>query len=88
MPRIFFLAIGMFALGLDAYVVAGILPEIGKTFGTSDAINAQTVTAFTLCYAIAAPVFATLLVRKSVKKSAYRCAAGIYYRQYCQRPQS
>lgn len=68
MPRIFFLAIGMFALGLDAYVVAGILPEIGKTFGTSDAINAQTVTAFTLCYAIAAPVFATLLVRKSVKK--------------------
>ena len=58
----------MFTLGLDAYVVAGILPEIGKTFGTSDAINAQTVTAFTLCYAIAAPVFATLLVRKSVKK--------------------
>ncbi|MHA7846867.1 MFS transporter [Serratia sp. D1N4] len=68
MQRIFFLAIGMFALGLDAYVIAGILPEIGKSFGTSDAINAQTVTVFTLCYAIAAPVFATLLVKKPVKK--------------------
>lgn len=68
MQRIFFLAVGMFALGLDAYVIAGILPEIGKSFGTSDAMNAQTVTVFTLCYAIAAPVFATLLVRKPVKK--------------------
>ena len=68
MQRIFFLAVGMFALGLDAYVIAGILPEIGKSFGTSDAMNAQTVTVFTLCYAIAAPVFATLLVRTPVKK--------------------
>ena len=26
-PRVFLLALGMFALGTDAYVVAGVLPE-------------------------------------------------------------
>lgn len=68
MKKIIFLSIGMFALGLDAYVIAGILPAIGLSYGTSEAENAQTVTAFTLCYAIAAPVFATLLAGKSIRK--------------------
>ncbi|EJG5926606.1 MFS transporter [Salmonella enterica] len=68
MKKILFLSIGMFALGLDAYVIAGILPAIGLTYGTSEAQNAQTVTAFTLCYAIAAPLFSALLAGKSVRK--------------------
>lgn len=68
MKKIIFLSIGMFALGLDAYVIAGILPAIGLSYGTREAENAQTVTAFTLCYAIAAPVFATLLAGKSIRK--------------------
>lgn len=68
MKKIIFLSIGMFALGLDAYVIAGILPAIGLTYGTSEAQNAQTVTAFTLCYAIAAPLFSALLAGKSVRK--------------------
>lgn len=68
MKKIIFLSVGMFALGLDAYVIAGILPAIGLSYGTSEAENAQTVTAFTLCYAIAAPVFATLLAGKPIRK--------------------
>ncbi|NMM36247.1 MAG: MFS transporter [Glaciimonas sp.] len=68
MSKIFFLAAGMFALGLDAYVIAGLLPGITHSFGISSAEAAQAVTVFTLCYAIAAPVFATLLSGKPVRR--------------------
>jgi predicted MFS family arabinose efflux permease len=62
------LAGGMFALGLDAYVIAGLLPGITDSFNVSSAQAGQAVTVFTLCYAIAAPVFAALLSGKSVRK--------------------
>ena len=68
MKNIFLLALGMFALGLDAYVVAGLLPEIGVTFHATPSEVGQTVTVFTLCYALAAPVFATLLAGKPIRK--------------------
>lgn len=32
MRKVLLLTIGMFALGFDAYVVAGLLPDIGATF--------------------------------------------------------
>lgn len=32
MQKVFLLTIGMFALGFDAYVIAGLLPDIGATF--------------------------------------------------------
>jgi predicted MFS family arabinose efflux permease len=62
-----FLAAGMFALGLDAYVVAGLLPSIGHDFHISTAQSGQAVTVFTLCYALAAPCFSVLLVGKPVR---------------------
>lgn len=68
MQKILLLTIGMFALGLDAYVVAGLLPAIGATFHASLSETGQTVSVFTLCYAIAAPLFATLLAGKSVRR--------------------
>ncbi|WP_211629308.1 MFS transporter [Paraburkholderia nemoris] len=57
----------MFALGLDAYVVAGLLAGIGHEFGSSTARTGQTVTAFTLCYAIAAPLLTTAFGGESVR---------------------
>lgn len=33
--RLLVLAVGMFALGTDSFVVAGVLPEISRTFGVS-----------------------------------------------------
>ncbi|WP_088831356.1 MFS transporter [Paenibacillus tyrfis] len=69
MNKVLLLTIGMFALGFDAYVVAGLLPDIGATFHKSDSQVGQAVSAFTLCYALAAPIFATLLAGKSVRKS-------------------
>lgn len=68
MRKALFLTLGMFTLGFDAYVVAGLLPDIGTTFKISDSQTGQAVTVFTLCYAIAAPIFATLLAGKPARR--------------------
>lgn len=59
-PRLLLLVLGMFALGTDAFVVAGVLPEIAQTMGISDGLAGQLVTAFTLTYGLGAPVLAVL----------------------------
>lgn len=55
MKNVLLLTIGTFALGFDAYVIAGLLPEISTTFNITDSQGGQSVTVFTLCYALAAP---------------------------------
>nr|WP_113758067.1 MFS transporter [Brevibacillus laterosporus] len=69
MRRIGLLILGMFALGVDAYVMAGILPSIAENFGVSIGKAGQTVSVFTLCYAIAAPVFATIMSKTNTKNT-------------------
>ncbi|SIN81083.1 MFS transporter [Salinivibrio sp. ES.052] len=69
MKNILFLPIAMFAFGMDAYVVAGIIPDISTSFQITEAETAQMVTAFTLCYALSAPILATLLVSFPTKKA-------------------
>ncbi|QEE42346.1 MFS transporter [Methylobacterium sp. WL2] len=68
MKPIAILALGMFALGLDAYVVAGLLPKIGATFDISAGEAGQAVTVFTLAYALAAPICAGLLAGRPVRR--------------------
>ncbi|NGP46209.1 MFS transporter [Bacillaceae bacterium SIJ1] len=67
MKKVLLLTMGMFTLGFDAYVIAGLLPDIRATFHMSDAQTGQAVTVFTLCYALAAPFFATLLAGKPLR---------------------
>jgi MFS transporter, DHA1 family, inner membrane transport protein len=62
-PRILLLALGMFALGTDALVVAGVLPEIAHETGVSESLAGQLVTVFTLTYGLSAPVLAVLTNR-------------------------
>ncbi|MFE0173618.1 MFS transporter [Streptomyces sp. NPDC059002] len=61
------LALGTFALGVDAYVMAGLLPHVSKDLHVSASSAGQMVTVFTLCYALGGPVFATLLAKRSAK---------------------
>jgi predicted MFS family arabinose efflux permease len=68
MRKVFLLSTGMFALGFDAYVIAGLLPDIEKTFNISAAQAGQAVSVFTLCYALAAPIFAALLAGKPMRR--------------------
>jgi predicted MFS family arabinose efflux permease len=65
--RLYILVLGAFALGLDAYVMAGLLPKVAAELHTGEAAAGQMVTLFTLCYALAAPVFATALAGKPAK---------------------
>lgn len=67
MGKILLLVVGMFALGLDAFVISGLLPFISHDLNVGVASAAQAVTTFTLCYALSAPIFATLLSGKEIK---------------------
>ncbi|MFJ8957413.1 MFS transporter [Streptomyces sp. NPDC102381] len=71
------LAMGAFALGLDAYVMAGLLPRVATDLHISEASAGQMVTVFTLCYALGAPLFATLLAGRPAK-IVLACALVIF----------
>ncbi|GCE08341.1 MFS transporter [Dictyobacter aurantiacus] len=62
-PRILLLALGMFALGTDAFVVAGVLPTIAKETGVTESVAGQLVTVFSLTYGLGAPLFAAFAGR-------------------------
>lgn len=67
MKKIWILTLGMFALGMDTYIVAGLLPDMGKSFNKSSSEIGQGVTVFTLFFALSAPIFSTILARYYVK---------------------
>lgn len=54
------LALGTFAVGTDAFVVAGFLPTMAADLGVSLATAGQSVTVFAITYALASPVISTL----------------------------
>lgn len=68
MKKIWILTIDMFALGMDAYIVAGLIPSISKSFNKSSSAIGQGVTVFTLFFSISAPIFSTILAKSPVKK--------------------
>ncbi|MEK2475519.1 MFS transporter [Streptomyces noursei] len=59
--KVWLLTLGAFTLGLDAYVMAGLLPVLAADIGTRVSLAGQLVTVFTLAYAISAPLVAGLL---------------------------
>lgn len=65
--KILLLSLGTFALGIDAYIMAGLLPGIGTSFNVSIASAGQTVSIFTVCYAVSAPFFGALTVGKPAR---------------------
>jgi predicted MFS family arabinose efflux permease len=67
MKRLLILVIGSFALGLDAYIVAGILPVIGAEMNLPVSAVGQMVTVFTLAYALLSPVCATFVVGRPMR---------------------
>lgn len=57
----YLIAVGAFALGMDSYMTAGLMPMIEKDFLVSTAVAAQLVTAFTLGYGLGSPAFVAFL---------------------------
>ncbi|SPK75870.1 Major facilitator family transporter (plasmid) [Cupriavidus taiwanensis] len=71
--RLLILALGMFAMGTDNFVVAGILPSVAASLQTSVSVAGLMVTCYALTYAVAAPVMAAVaggLPRKLLLVSA------------------
>lgn len=56
--KLFFLALGAFAIGTESYVVAGVLPTIANDVGVTVALAGQLITAFALTYAVGSPLIA------------------------------
>lgn len=57
--RILILAAGTFATGTDAFIIAGLLPEISGSLGASLVTAGQMVTVFALTYAVGSPLLVT-----------------------------
>ncbi|HXM54817.1 MAG TPA: MFS transporter [Candidatus Dormibacteraeota bacterium] len=55
------LSIGTFAIGTDAFVIAGILPSVAHSLQVSVAAAGQMVTVFAITYALGAPVLSAAL---------------------------
>ncbi|SHG72157.1 MFS transporter [Massilia sp. CF038] len=58
--RLLVLAAGMFAVGTDSFVVAGILPQVAASLGVSIPLAGQMVTLYALSYALLSPTVAAL----------------------------
>ncbi|WP_158881502.1 MFS transporter [Amycolatopsis anabasis] len=57
------LGLGTFAVGTDAFVVAGFLPDMATELHVTTAAAGQSVTVFAVAYAVLAPIVATLTAR-------------------------
>jgi len=75
--RLLILALGMFALGTDSFVVAGILPQISRTFNVTIGAAAQMTTTYAITYAIMAPLIAALAAHVP-RKRMLLTALGIF----------
>lgn len=58
--RLIILAFGMFAIGTDSFVIAGILPRISQDLNVDVGIAGQLITAYALSYAVVTPIAAGL----------------------------
>lgn len=58
--RLLVLTLGMFAIGTDSFVVAGILPSVSKSLNITVSLAGQMVTAYALSFGILAPIVAAL----------------------------
>jgi predicted MFS family arabinose efflux permease len=58
--RLLVLALGMFALGTDTFVMAGILPQLAHSFDVDIAVAGQLTTLYAIAYALLAPTIAAV----------------------------
>jgi predicted MFS family arabinose efflux permease len=58
--RLLVLALGMFAVGTDSFVIAGVLPQIAHAFAVPIGAAGQMTTVYAITYAVLAPTIAAL----------------------------
>jgi DHA1 family inner membrane transport protein len=65
--RLLVLSIGMFALGTDSFVVAGVLPEIARHFDVGIGAAGQMTTIYSVTFALLSPIIAAIAAGVSRK---------------------
>ncbi|MHB8189485.1 MAG: MFS transporter [Ferrimicrobium sp.] len=68
LARVGVLTFGTFVLGMDLYVISGILPEIARGTQVPVALAGQLVTIFALTYALSSPLLSVASVRLSRRR--------------------
>lgn len=58
--RLLTLSLGMFALGTDSYVIAGVLPEMARTFDVDVGTAGQLTSVYAITFALLAPTIAAI----------------------------
>lgn len=66
--RLLVLAVGMFALGTDSFVVAGVLPGISHAFSVSVGAAGQMATIYSITFALLSPIIAALAATVARKR--------------------
>jgi DHA1 family inner membrane transport protein len=66
--RLLVLALGMFALGTDSFVIAGVLPGVAHTFHVGIGAAGQLTTAYALAYGLLSPTAAAIFAHVERKK--------------------
>ena len=61
--RAFLLALGTFAIGTDAFIIAGVLPEISSSLSSSVGATGLVVSVFSVAYAFGSPVVSSVSAR-------------------------
>jgi MFS transporter, DHA1 family, inner membrane transport protein len=62
-PRVWLLAIGTFATGTDTFVIAGILPELARSFSVTIGAAGAVVSVYAFVYGIGTPLLALVVGR-------------------------
>lgn len=71
------LALAMFAVGTDGFVIAGLLPQIAADLRVDVAVAGQLVTVFALVFAVSAPILGALTSGVD-RRTALFVALGIF----------
>lgn len=62
------IAIGMFTIGCNSFMIAGLLPQIGETIGQPIEVTGQGITLFSLAYFLSAPLIPIIFSNKSLTR--------------------
>src|ERR1700740_3748024 len=60
MARLYWLALGTFAIGTEGFMIAPLLPRLAQDLSVSLVAAGQLVTVFTLAYALSSPILTAL----------------------------
>ncbi len=75
--RIFFLALGMVAAGMNSLLIAGLLPEIAATLETTEAAVGLSASALALTYALTGP-FIPIVFSRFSRRAIMMAAMSIF----------